>query len=288
MTSSKDYATSDLVSTQWLNDHLGSPDLCIVDASWYLPAMNRDAKGEFLTNHILHAQFFDIDALSDQKSPLPHMLPPPEQFSVQMRRLGIGDGKRVVCYDGMGLFSAARAWWMFKVFGHEDVAVLDGGLPKWLKEGRPVEDGPARPVQPRHFTARHNGTMESSLADVQQALATGSAQWLDARPAPRFRGEVAEPRPGVRPGHAPGQINVPWSLMLNDDGTVKSRPALEETFRAQGVDLHRPTIASCGSGVSGCSLALALTLIGHHHHTLYDGAWSEWGARDDLPAVTGA
>ena len=189
--------SNDIVSTEWLADHLGSPDIAIIDASWHLPTANRDAKKEFAAAHIPGAQFFDIDELSDTASSLPHMLPSPEKFASRMRRMGIGDGKRIVAYDTVGLFSAARAWWMFKVFGHDDVAVLDGGLKKWLAEGRATEDGPALPRQERHFTARFKGSMVKDMKDVAAALKSGAAQLADARSGTRFRGEEAEPRPGA-------------------------------------------------------------------------------------------
>ena len=206
--------SDDIVSTNWLEKHLASPDIAIIDASWHLPASGRNARAEFLEGHIPGAQFFDIDEISDTESALPHMLPSPEKFSSRMRRLGIGDGKRVICYDQAGLFSAARAWWMFKVFGHADVAVLDGGLPKWKAEGHPLEDGPARKPQERHFTARYQAMMVRDMAQVADALTSGSAQLADARSPSRYRGEEAEPRAGVRAGHMPGARNVHYATLL--------------------------------------------------------------------------
>jgi thiosulfate/3-mercaptopyruvate sulfurtransferase len=280
--------SNDIVSTDWLEAHLGSPDIAILDASWHLPTAGRDPKQEFLAGRIPGAQFFDIDELSDTSSSLPHMLPSPEKFSSRMRKLGVGDGKRIIAYDAAGLFSAARCWWMFKHFGHEDVAVLDGGLKKWLAEGRPVEDGPARKPQERHFTARTRPSMVRDMKEVASALATGSAQIADARSATRFRGEEAEPRPGVRAGHMPGAMNVHYASLLNPDGTLKSPQAIAEAFKAAGIDLTKPVITSCGSGITAAILSLGLTLMGARDHALYDGSWTEWGGNPDASVVTGA
>lgn len=280
--------SNDIVSTQWLEDHLGSPDIAIIDASWHLPTANRDAKKDFLEAHIPGAQFFDIDELSDTTSSLPHMLPSPEKFSSRMRKMGIGDGKRVIAYDSVGLFSAARAWWMFKVFGHDDVAVLDGGLKKWLAEERATEDGPALPSQERHFTARFKGSMVKDMRDVAAALKSGTAQVADARSATRFRGEEVEPRAHVRAGHMPGAKNVHYASLLNPDGTLKSREDIAATFKAAGIDLARPVITSCGSGITAAILSLGLTLTGAREHALYDGSWTEWGGDPDAAAATGA
>lgn len=279
--------SNDIVSTQWLADHLGSPDIAIIDASWHLPTANRDAKKEFAEAHIPGAQFFDIDELSDTASSLPHMLPSPEKFSSRMRKMGIGDGKRVIAYDSVGLFSAARAWWMFKVFGHDDVAVLDGGLKKWLAEGRATEDGSALPRQERHFTARFKGSMVKDMKEVAAALKSGTAQVADARSGTRFRGEEVEPRPHVRAGHMPGARNVHYASLLKADGTLKSPTEITAVFEAAGVDLAKPVITSCGSGVTAAILTLGLTLTGARDHALYDGSWTEWGGRTDTPIVTG-
>ena len=280
--------STDIVSTAWLSDHLGSPDIAIVDASWHLPTANRDARREFLSAHIAGAQFFDIDELSDTTSPLPHMLPSPEKFSSRMRKMGIGDGKRIVAYDTTGLFSAARAWWMFKVFGHDDVAVLDGGLKKWIAEGRAVEDGPAPKPQERHFTARFRGSMVRDMREVSAALRSGSAQIADARSVTRFRGEEVEPRPGVRAGHMPGARNVHYTSLLNADGTLKPPEGIRQAFEAAGIDLSKPVITSCGSGVTAAILTLGLTLLGVRDQALYDGSWTEWGGAVDTPVATGA
>jgi thiosulfate/3-mercaptopyruvate sulfurtransferase len=279
--------TDDLVTTEWLEAHLDSPDIAIIDASWHLPSAKRDAKAEFEAGHIPGAQFFDIDELSDTATSLPHMLPSPEKFSSRMRKLGIGDGKRVIAYDAAGLFSAARAWWMFKVFGHGDVAVLDGGLPKWKAENRPLEDGPARKPQERHFTARHQSMMVRDQKEVAAAIKSGTAQVADARSGPRFRGEEAEPRPGVRAGHMPDARNVHYASLLKPDGTLKSPAEIEAVFRSAGIDLTKPVITSCGSGITAAILSLGLTLIGARDQALYDGSWTEWGSNPDSAVATG-
>ena len=280
--------SDNLVSTAWLEAHLGSPDVCIVDASWHLPAAKRDALAEFRDGHIPGAQFFDIDDLSDNASSLPHMLPSPEKFASRMRKLGIGDGKKVIAYDAAGLFSAARAWWMFKVFGHDDVAVLDGGLPKWRAEGRPLEDGPALKPQERHFTARYQSMMLRDMAEVAAAVKTGAAQIADARSPARFRGEEAEPRAQVRAGHMPGARNVHYAKLLNADGTLKTPAELAAVFAASGIDIAKPVITSCGSGITAAILSLALTELGTRSHALYDGSWTEWGGNPDSAIATGA
>ena len=280
--------SDNIVSTGWLEAHLGSPDVCIIDASWHMPATRRDAKQEFRDGHIPGAQVFDIDELSDTASTLPHMLPSPEKFSSRMRKLGIGDGKKVIAYDSAGLFSAARAWWMFKVFGHEDVAVLDGGLPKWKAENRPLDDGPALPPQERHFTARFRAMMVRDMKQVAAALKAGTAQVADARSGTRYRGEEVEPRANVRAGRMPGAHNVHYASLLKPDGTLKSPAEIEALFRAAGVDLSKPVITSCGSGITAAILSLGLTLIGARDHALYDGSWTEWGGTPDNPVMTGA
>ncbi len=280
--------TDDVVSTQWLEDHLNSPDIAIVDASWHLPAAQRDAKAEFREGHIPGAQFFDIDELSDAASTLPHMLPSPEKFASRMRKLGIGDGKKVIAYDAAGLFSGPRAWWMFKVFGHDDVAVLDGGLPKWKAEARPLDDGPALKPQERHFTARYKSMLVRDMTEAASALKSGTAQISDARSPTRFRGEEAEPRAHVRAGHMPGARNVHYAALLKSDGTLKSPDEIAALFQAAGIDVSKPVITSCGSGITAAILTLGLTLIGARDHALYDGSWAEWGGTPDAPVITGA
>lgn len=275
-----------LVSTEWLGRHLADPDLRILDASWYLPDAGRDARAEYQAAHIPGARFFDIDEISDHRSALPHMAPPPEKFISRMRAMGVGDGHQVVIYDGSGLFSAARVWWMFRLMGKTDVAVLDGGLPKWQAEGRVVEDMP--PVmRDRHMTVQRQAGLVRDVTQVAHASKLGEAEIIDARSAPRFRGEVAEPRPGLRAGHIPGAKNVPYATLLNADGTMKSAGDLGAVFQAAGVDLGKPAITTCGSGITAAVLSLALERTGHRNHALYDGSWAEWGMYDDLQVAKG-
>ena len=275
-----------LVSTDWLAAHLKDPDLRVLDASWYLPDAGRDAKAEYDAAHIPGARFFDIDEISDQRSALPHMAPPPEKFISRMRAMGVGDGHQVVVYDGSGLFSAARVWWLFRLMGKTDIAVLDGGLPKWRAEGREIEDMP--PVlRDRHITVSRQAGLVKDVTQVAHASKLGLAEIIDARSAPRFRGEVAEPRAGLRSGHIPGSKNVPFGMVLNADGTMKDAAELRAVFAAAGVDLGKPVITSCGSGVTASVLALALERIGHRNWAVYDGSWAEWGMYDDLKVAKG-
>ena len=275
-----------LVSTDWLARHLKDPDLRVLDASWYLPDMGRDAKAEYAAAHIPGARFFDIDEITDQRSSLPHMAPPSEKFISRMRAMGVGDGHQVVVYDGAGIFSAARVWWTFRLMGKTDIAVLDGGLPKWLAEGRETEDLPPV-VRDRHMTVSRQNHLVKDVTQVAHAAKLGLAEVIDARGAPRFEGAVPEPRPGLRAGHIPGSKNVPFSAVLNPDGTMKQGDALRAAFTDAGVDLSRPAITTCGSGVTASVLALALERLGHRNWALYDGSWSEWGMYDDLPVETG-
>jgi len=273
------------VSTEWLAERLGAPDVSIVDGSWYLPALKRDAKAEYLKAHIPGAVFFDIDAVSDHESDLPHMLPGPAQFGEAVGKLGIAKDDTIVVYDGVGLGSAARVWWTFHIFGARKVFILDGGLPRWQAEGRRVESfEPARGERP--FEAEMDTYAVAMLADVQHAISSSSSQVVDARAADRFRGEAPEPRPGLRSGHMPGARNVPFPLVLKD-GRLASKDQIEKAFTDAGVDLDKPVITSCGSGVTAAILWLALDAIGKTPAGLYDGSWSEWAARPDTAVVTG-
>lgn len=276
-----------LVSTQWLEERLDAPDIVIVDASYYLPDAGRDGRAEYNEQRIPGAVFFDIDEIADTQSPLPHTMPPAEKFSSQMRKMGIGDGMRIVVYDGAGLFSAARVWWMFRTFGHTDVAILDGGFPKWLAEDRPVETMPPSIRQQRHFTARFAASNVRDKADVLRAIETGSAQLADARSPGRFTAKEPEPRQGMRGGHMPGAANVHYRTLLNPDGTLKSTSDIQQVFKAAGIDLSKPVITTCGSGVTAAILTLGLTLTGHNTNSLYDGSWADWGSAPDTPVETG-
>ncbi|PKP84911.1 MAG: 3-mercaptopyruvate sulfurtransferase [Alphaproteobacteria bacterium HGW-Alphaproteobacteria-2] len=275
-----------LVSTDWLARHLADPDLRILDASWYLPGTGRDPHAEYQAGHVPGARFFDIDEISDSASALPHMAPPPEKFMSRCRAMGVGDGHQVVVYDGAGLFSAARVWWLFRHMGHMDVAVLDGGLPKWQAEGRPLEDMPPM-ARERHMTARRQAQMVKDVTQVAAASKLRDAEIVDARGPARFRGTEPEPRPGLRAGHIPGSKNLHYATLLNPDGTMKPAEALRAAFEAAGVDLARPVITTCGSGVTAAILSLALEVIGHRDHALYDGSWAEWGQFDELKVETG-
>jgi thiosulfate/3-mercaptopyruvate sulfurtransferase len=286
MTPSPNDDPKTLVSTAWLAAHLKDPDLRVIDASWYLPGSDRNALAEYKAAHIPGARFFDIDEITDSRSSLPHMAPPPEKFISRLRAMGVGDGHQVVIYDGSGLFSAARVWWTFRLMGKVDVAVLDGGLPKWRAEGHEIEDMP--PVlRDRHMTTSRQNHLVKDVTQVAHAAKLGEAEIIDARAAARFKGEAPEPRPGLRSGHIPGSKNVPFSTLLHADGTMKSPSDLRSLFEAAGVNLSKPAITSCGSGVTAAILSLALERIGHRNHALYDGSWAEWGMYDDLAVEKG-
>ncbi|MBV0891894.1 3-mercaptopyruvate sulfurtransferase [Paracoccus sp. Z118] len=275
-----------LVSTDWLAAHLDDPDLRVIDASWHMPATGRDARAEYEAAHIPGARFFDIDAISDTRSELPHMAPQPELFISRMRAAGIGDGHQVVIYDDSDVRSAARVWWTFRLMGKTDVAVLDGGLAKWQAEGRPVED--MRPItRDRHMTTQRQARLVRDVTQVASASKLGDHEIIDARSPERFRGDAPEPRPGLRSGHIPGARNVPFGTLYNDDGTMKPPAELRAIFEAAGVDLSRPAITTCGSGITAAVLALALERTGHRNWSLYDGSWTEWGSFPDLKIATG-
>ena len=275
-----------LVSTNWLADHLNDPDLRVLDASWYLPGANRNAKEEYENAHIPGARFFDIDDISDARSAMPHMVPPVEKFISRMRQMGVGDGHQVVVYDGSGLFSAARVWWLFRLMGKSDVAVLDGGFVKWQAEGREIEDLPPI-MRDRHITVTRQNHMVRDVTQVAAASKLMDHEILDARGAARFRGDEPEPRKGLRAGHIPNSKNVHYATLLNSDGTMKSPKKLQAVFDAQNVNLSKPIITTCGSGVTAAIINLALTRIGNENHALYDGSWAEWGMYDDLKVETG-
>ena len=275
-----------LVGTGWLAAHIKDPDLRILDGTWFLPEEGRDARAEYEEAHIPGARFFDIDDISDRSSDLPHMAPPPEKFMSRLRAMGVGDGHQVVVYDAQGLFSAARVWWMFRLMGHPDIAVLDGGLPKWRAEGRAIEDLPPM-VRDRHMTARRQNHMIRDVTQVSAASKLEDHTILDARSPARFAGTEAEPRPGLRSGHIPGSHSLHYRRLLNEDGTMKAPEDLRAEFAASGADLDKPVITTCGSGVTAAIINLALERIGKTDHALYDGSWAEWGAFPTVPVETG-
>ena len=266
-----------LVSADWLAERLGDPSLRVLDASWYLPTSGRDARREYVDGHVPGAVFMDLDEVSDTDSDLPHMLPSPEEFARAAGALGVGDDTTVVVYDGSGAnLSAPRAWWMFRVFGHERVAVLDGGMKLWRAEGRPLERGEVAP-EPATFTARLQPALVRDMEAVRATVQSGDAQVVDMRPAGRFAGRDPEPRPGLRSGHIPGSVNVPFTTLTRPDGTALPPDELRRHLAEAGVPLDRPIIASCGSGTSACSLLFNLERLGKHDWALYDGSWAEWG-----------
>lgn len=280
-----------LVSTGWLADRFGRPGLRVLDGSWYLPGSGRRPAEEHAAGHIPGALFFDLDATSDARSPLPHMLPAADEFARQMAALGLSDQDEIIVYDGTGAnVSAARVWWTFRVFGHARTAVLDGGLGKWRREGRPLEAG-AVTLPPATFTARLDVAMVRDLAAVRAVMRGDSSsdaeQIVDMRPVGRFAGTEPEPRPGLRAGHIPGSRNLPYADLVAADGTLLPADDLRCRLAAAGVDPARPIVATCGSGTSACALVLALEVLGCHRTAVYDGSWTEWGGADDTPVETG-
>jgi len=285
-----DYVNPDaLVSTEWLAEHLDAPDVRIIDATSFLPNVPRDPRAEYEECHIPGAVFFDINDIADSDNPLPHMLPSAEKFSSKVRKLGLGDGNRIIAYDGNGGSSAScRAWWMFRVFGHDDVAVLNGGLPKWVAEGRPTDDLP--PVsQERHFTARQNNFLVRSVEQVIANIDSGREQVVDVRSAGRFAGVDPEPRPSRKKGHIPGSLNLPTTMFFdaNNGGVFRSAEQLHKIVEDADIDLSQPIVTSCGSGVTACVAALGLYLIGYKEVAVYDGSWAEWGDHFDTPVESG-
>ena len=277
----------DLVSARWLADRLDDPKLRVLDATWDLPGTQGDAKSEYEAAHIPGARFFDIDAIADTTSDLPHMVPPPKQFAAQMQALGIGAGHQVVVYDTRGLFSAARVWWLFRLMGHSNTVVLDGGLPLWQAGGYPISRETVA-LEAKPLTPKIQPSMICNAVQMAKAAQDSGIEIIDARPAARFQGKAAEPRKGLRAGHIPSAKNVPFSHVLNTDGTLKAPQELRAIFTDAGVDLSKPAITSCGSGITAAILTLALVRIGKLDHALYDGSWAEWGQDASLPIEIGS
>jgi thiosulfate/3-mercaptopyruvate sulfurtransferase len=276
-----------LVTTEWLGEELGTPDLVLFDATKYLPNEAKDGKTEFLRAHIPGARFFDIDQIADTETDLPHMVPTPGRFTALMRGLGVSNTSRVVFYDQKGLASAARGWWLMTLFGHDEVAVLDGGLPKWLREKRPTGDGTAGAAVPGGFVADFRARQLRGIGDMLRNVLSRDELVLDARPAGRFTGEVPEPRAGMRSGHIPGSASLPYTDLLHADGTFRPAGEVRQRLEDAGVDGARPIVTSCGSGVTACILTLGLRIAGFKDGAVYDGSWTEWGGRSDTPIKAG-
>ncbi len=274
-----------LVTTAWLAEHIKAPDIRVVDATYTLPTLNRKPRAEYEETHIPGAVFFDIDDVADDKNDLPHMVPDATKFSSRVRKLGLGDGVRIVVYDNNRFSASARAWWMFRMFGHDDVVVLDGGLGKWRADGHPVDDHPVTPTE-RHFTARQNNLLYRDIDQIRAHVVNPTEQLVDARSAGRFRGEDAEPRPGQRSGHIPHSLNLPHTELVAPDGTFLPQETLRQRFAEAEVDPRKPIATTCGSGVTACTLALALYQLGVPDVAIYDGSWTEWGGRADTPIET--
>ncbi len=275
------------VSTEWLAANLKAPNVVVVDGSKHLPTTGRDARKEYEAEHIEGAQYFDIDAIADKSNPLPHMLPSAEQFAAQVGQMGIGNDTHVVVYDSEGMYSSGRVWWMFRTMGHENVSVVNGGLKKWKAEGRPVSGAPTPAPAARTFKATFNPARVRDAEQVKNLIGDKTVQIIDARAAARYAGTVPEPRAGLRSGHIPSSKSVPFTTLLNADGSLKSETELRAIFEAAGIDVTRPAVASCGSGVTAGVIAFALAQLGQTETAVYDGSWSEWGARADLPIETG-
>jgi thiosulfate/3-mercaptopyruvate sulfurtransferase len=276
-----------LVTTEWLAAELGKPDLVVFDATKYLPNEPKDGKTEFLRAHIPGARYFDIDQIADPDTDLPHMVPSPGRFAKLMGALGVGNASRIVFYDQKGLASAARGWWLMGLFGHDDAAVLDGGLPKWLADGRTTQDGEAVAAVAAAFRPDYRAGQLRGVGDILRNVLSGAEHVVDARAAGRFTGAIPEPRAGMRSGHIPGSVSLPYTDLLHADGTFRSAGEVRGLFEAAGVDGSLPVVTSCGSGVTACILTLGLRIAGFPEGAVYDGSWTEWGGRSDTPVEVG-